>query len=47
MSNHVHLIAVPKTENSLSRGIGETHYQYTKIINDRGGAWLFVAGQIL
>ncbi len=37
MDNHVHLIVVPKTEKSLSKGIGETHRRYTSIINLREG----------
>jgi putative transposase len=35
MDNHVHLIAVPKFLDSLSRGIGETHRRYTSLINIR------------
>jgi putative transposase len=35
MENHVHLIAVPKYENSLAVGLGETHKAYTKFINAR------------
>jgi putative transposase len=35
MDNHVHLIVVPKNEDSLARGIGETHRKYTRIINNR------------
>jgi len=35
MENHVHLIAVPQTKQSLARGIGETHRKYTTIINIR------------
>lgn len=33
MTNHVHLIAVPKTKQSLARGIGEAHRLYTRMIN--------------
>lgn len=33
MTNHIHLIVVPKTEESLSRAIGETHRLYTRKIN--------------
>lgn len=33
MTNHVHLIVVPKDENSLARAIGETHRLYTRKIN--------------
>jgi putative transposase len=35
MPNHVHLIAVPKTENALRRAIGEVHRRYTRRINLR------------
>ncbi len=30
MDNHVHLIAVPRNENSLAKGIGNTHKNYTQ-----------------
>ena len=35
MPNHVHLIAVPQSEESLRRGIGEAHRRYTRRINFR------------
>ncbi len=35
MDNHVHLIAVPENEKSLSRGIGEAHRKYTLFVNSR------------
>ena len=35
MPNHVHLIAVPKTEDGLRRAIGEAHRRYTRRINLR------------
>lgn len=35
MFNHVHLIAVPTTENGLARAIGEAHRRYTRRINFR------------
>lgn len=35
MPNHVHLIAVPKTEDGLRRAIGESHRSYTRRINFR------------
>ena len=35
MPNHVHLIAVPHTENGLARAIGEAHRRYTRRINLR------------
>jgi len=37
MDNHIHLIAVPKTEESLIKGIGQTHQLYTQVINFREG----------
>jgi putative transposase len=33
MSNHIHLLAVPEMENSLSRGIGLTNQMYTQYLN--------------
>ena len=43
MSNHVHLIAVPKRAESLARGIGEAHRLYARAKNFRAGVrgWLF------
>jgi len=35
MPNHVHLIAVPRTETGLARAIGESHRRYTRRINFR------------
>jgi len=35
MRNHIHLIAVPKNESSLTKGVGEAHKQYSHIINFR------------
>jgi putative transposase len=35
MPNHVHLIAVPRTEDGLRRGIGEAHRRYSRMINFR------------
>ena len=35
MPNHIHLIAVPRAEESLRRGIGEAHRRYTRRINFR------------
>src|SRR3989338_2524672 len=37
MTNHVHLIAVPATPESLRRGIGDTHRRYTRAVNFREG----------
>lgn len=30
MTNHVHVIVVPETTQSLARGMGETHQRYTR-----------------
>ena len=35
MPNHVHLIAVPQSEDGLRRGIGEAHRRYSRMINFR------------
>lgn len=35
MPNHVHLIAVPETEDGLRRGIGEAHRRYSRLVNFR------------
>jgi len=35
MPNHVHLIAVPGSEDGLGRAIGEAHRRYTRRINIR------------
>lgn len=35
MPNHVHLIAVPETEESLRMAIGEAHRRYSVMINQR------------
>ena len=37
MTNHVHLIVVPRHEGTLTRAIGETHRRYTRAINFREG----------
>src|ERR671931_353341 len=37
MPNHVHLIAVPESEEGLARAIGEAHRRYTRRINFREG----------
>jgi putative transposase len=33
MSNHLHLVVVPRKEDSLARGIGEAHRRYTQTKN--------------
>ena len=35
MTNHIHLIAIPKKKTSLAKAIGETHRLYTRMINFR------------
>ena len=35
MDNHVHLVAVPRTRESLALGIGEAHRKFTSLINIR------------
>ena len=35
MDNHVHLIGIPNKEDSLAKGIGEAHREYTNVINIR------------
>ncbi len=37
MPNHVHLIAVPTSEDGLRKAIGEAHRRYTLYINGREG----------
>jgi len=37
MPNHVHIVAVPSTETSLSKAIGNAHEAYTRYINFRQG----------
>jgi putative transposase len=37
MTNHVHLIAVPGSEDGLRRAIGEAHRRYTRRVNFREG----------
>lgn len=37
MPNHVHLIAVPESEDGLRLAIGEAHRRYTRFINFREG----------
>ncbi len=35
MDNHVHLIVAPREEKALAQAIGETHKEYTRMINFR------------
>jgi len=46
MPNHVHLIAVPQTEEGLARAIGEAHRRYTRRINFRENWRAFMAGAL-
>ena len=33
MSNHVHLVAIPHTQDALAKAIGRTHFRYTQYVN--------------
>ncbi len=37
MPNHVHMIAVPESEDGLRRAVGEAHRRYTRHVNFREG----------
>jgi len=40
MTNHVHIVGIPQTEDALAKAIGRTHFLYTQYINkmhDRSG----------
>lgn len=37
MTNHVHLVAVPSSEDGLRRAIGEAHRRYSRRVNFREG----------
>lgn len=37
MTNHVHLVVVPREEQSLARAVGRTHFLYTQYINRMHG----------
>jgi len=37
MTNHVHIVATPEDEQSLAKGIGRTHYFYTRYVNKMHG----------
>ena len=37
MSNHIHLIAVPHSEESLGRALGQAHQRYSAVVNSRHG----------
>ena len=33
MTNHIHIVAMPQTQNALSCAVGRTHFAYTQYIN--------------
>jgi len=35
MPNHVHLLAVPRSEDGLARATGQAHRRYTRMVNFR------------
>ncbi len=37
MTNHVHLVAVPETQQSLAKGVGEAHRRYSRMVNKHDG----------
>jgi putative transposase len=37
MTNHVHLVATPKEENSLAKALGRTHVAYAQYVNQLHG----------
>lgn len=37
MMNHIHLVAVPSTTQSLSQAIGDAHRKYTLLVNQKKG----------
>ena len=37
MPNHIHLIAVPHSEDGVRRALGEAHRRYTRRVNSRQG----------
>jgi putative transposase len=37
MPNHIHVVAVPSSEDSLARAVGETHRRYALKVNQRQG----------
>lgn len=37
MTNHVHLLAVPRDADSLAQALGRTHFAYTQYLNRRYG----------
>jgi putative transposase len=37
MTNHVHLVAVPRSADALARAVGRAHFLYTQYVNRRHG----------
>jgi len=37
MTNHLHLLVVPKKPESLAKGLGDAHRRYTRMVNFREG----------
>ncbi len=37
MPNHIHLVAIPSSEDGLRKAIGEAHRRYTRYVNAREG----------
>jgi putative transposase len=37
MTNHIHLVATPSSEESLAKAVGRTHFLYTQYINKMHG----------
>jgi len=37
MTNHVHIIAIPRSETALAKAIGRTHFLYTQYVNRMHG----------
>jgi putative transposase len=33
MTNHVHVVAIPRAEDALAKGIGRTHFRYSQYLN--------------
>lgn len=33
MTNHVHVVAIPRTEEALARALGRAHFRYTQYVN--------------
>jgi putative transposase len=40
MTNHIHLLAVPRTPTALARALGRTHSDYARYRNAKSGSWI-------